>query len=478
MIDKKIDNLIQNWICENRDEIITQWIALAEIPSVKAKAKPGAPFGENCRKALGFACHLFEKQGFDTQICDDKYALCGYGGGKKKIGLFCHSDVVPAGDGWIYTEPFHPIVKNGALIGRGVEDNKSGIMASLCAMRFLKENGISLRSRLETFIGSDEECSMEDLAAYLKNEKQPALSIVPDADFPCSVGEKGFYHFYAVSRDQFKTIRSFQGGAAFNIVLDSVTVRIDDADGLFAELTEKTAHDENCDVQRDQGEIVLRVRGIAKHASIPEGSLNAAYLAASILSCCEALPAEDRMIMEHAKSILDGYYGEGIGVMHEDADFGKMTCVNGIADSADGHLHLSFDVRFGPSLDAEYLKNISEKHLSELGFSVCDGKVNPGFIIDKSSPVPSAMEEIYRDITGDSLERVLMGGGTYARKLKNTFSVGTFAIPTGRENPPFAMEEGHGGAHQRDEMIDIEGFFTAVRVLIHYILACDGIINE
>ena len=71
-----------------------------------------------------------------------------------------------------------------------------------------------------------------------------------------------------------------------------------------------------------------------------------------------------------------------------------------------------------------------------------------------------------------------MSGGTYARRLKNAFSVGTFIIKSDRETPVLKMPEGHGGAHQCDEMIDIEGFFEALRVIIHYVLACDEIINE
>ena len=67
-----------------------------------------------------------------------------------------------------------------------------------------------------------------------------------------------------------------------------------------------------------------------------------------------------------------------------------------------------------------------------------------------------------------------MSGGTYARKLENAFSIGTF-IP--RESA-LKMPDGHGGPHQCDEMIDIEGFFMALRVLVHYVLACDELINE
>ena len=40
------------------------------------------------------------------------------------------------------------------------------------------------------------------------------------------------------------------------------------------------------------------------------------------------------------------------------------------------------------------------------------------------------------------------------------------------------MPEGHGGPHQCDERIDLEGFFEAVRILTHYVIAADELINE
>ena len=40
------------------------------------------------------------------------------------------------------------------------------------------------------------------------------------------------------------------------------------------------------------------------------------------------------------------------------------------------------------------------------------------------------------------------------------------------------MPEGHGGAHQCDEMIDIDAFFTALKIIVNYILACDREISD
>ena len=221
MINKEIDSKISQWIVQNKDRVIQSWIELCKIPSIKSEGTDDAPFGENCAKALSYAANLFNSENIKSQLfANSGYALATYGSGEKKIGLFCHSDVVPVGEDWLFTEPFNPIIKDGALIGRGSEDNKSGIIASLCVMEFLRDNNINLNSTLETFIGSDEECGMQDLINYLSQQVMPDVSIVPDADFPCSTGEKGIYHFWCCCRDSFKDILSISGGEAFNIVLD------------------------------------------------------------------------------------------------------------------------------------------------------------------------------------------------------------------------------------------------------------------
>lgn len=473
MINKEIDVKISEWISNNRERILELWIELARIPSVRSQAKEGAPFGENCAKALKTAASYFSSDSIMSEVyADDGYALAHYGSGEKTIGLFCHSDVVPVGDDWIFTEPFEPIIKDGALIGRGVEDNKSGIMASLCVMEFLRDMKIPFNSHLQTFIGSDEECGMGDLNGFLKRHKMPDISIVPDADFPCSKGEKGIYHFMIKSKNKFQQIETISGGEAFNIVLDNVTAKIKYSSELFAELSGKISSEFSLDF--DSENIFLKAKGIAKHASIPEGSVNAALLIFDLLSECENLCENDKEILRNAAYTIHDYYGTGIGITHTDPDFGKMTCVNGIIKTIDSQIFLSFDVRYGSTLDPTLLESLSEKTVTEKGFDVISKDNRQGFVIDKNSEIPDIFEDIFAEITGKKLPSVLMSGGTYARKLKNAFSIGTFWITDDRKDKVLKMPDGHGGAHQCDEMIDIEGFFEAVRILIHYCLACDN----
>ena len=479
MISKEFDLKISQWIDSNKDRIIANWIELCKIPSIKSEAVSGAPFGENCAKALEYAAKLFDSENIKSVLyADSGYALATYGAGEKKIGLFCHSDVVPVGEDWLYTEPFNPIIKDGALIGRGTEDNKSGIIASLCITEFLRDNNIKLKSTLETFIGSDEECGMQDMINYLGQQKMPDVSIVPDADFPCSTGEKGIYHFWCKSREAFTDIISISGGEAFNIVLDKVSTEIKFSDALFNEITVKTKDNDAFTVTADNNTIKILAKGIAKHASIPSGSLNAAFLTAELLASCDNLCESDKAIMFSVRDILSSSFGKSLNVAHDDINFGMTTTVNGMVKTENGNIYLSFDCRYGNTYSSADIERNSEDTLNNKGFDVTFKENREGFSIDKNSKIPKTLENIYAECTGTRLGSVLMSGGTYARRLKNAFSVGTFIIRKDRETPVLQMPDGHGGAHQCDEMIDIEGFFEALRVMIYYVLACDELINE
>lgn len=478
-MDKKYDAVINEWIEENKDEIISEWIRLCKIPAIKGEAKENAPFGEDCAKELEECTKMFEKRGYDAKIySDDGYSLVESGKGEKTIGIFAHSDVVPVGEGWIFTQPFDPIVKDGVLIGRGVQDNKSGVMASLCAMEIIKKYNIPIKSRLQLFIGSNEESGMKDIEAFAKNQPMPDISIIPDANFPCGTGEKGICHMYAKSDAKLLNIVDFCGGEAFNVVLDKAEVKIKKTDKLSAEIDEKLKNEENITKREENEFVVLVGKGVAKHASMPENSVNAAYVLASFLSNIEALDENDRKVMRSAAHILSCPFGTSLGIDFCDDLFGKLTFANGMVKLQDGKLWLSFDMRYSSALDSEDLLKRTENALKTLEWGMEIKENKPGFSIDESSKIPALFEEAFYAVTGFERKGFRMGGGTYARYLKNAFSIGTYAKTTDSAPLAFEMPAGHGGPHQCDEMIVLDEFFTAVKIMVYYLIAADEDINR
>ena len=73
--------------------------AMIAIPSVGGDPVPGAPYGENSRKALSYFLDYAATKGFETGVFNDKVGYVDYGTGDKMLAILCHLDVVPAGDG-------------------------------------------------------------------------------------------------------------------------------------------------------------------------------------------------------------------------------------------------------------------------------------------------------------------------------------------------------------------------------------------
>ena len=337
------DGKVREYIASKRGEIVESLITLAKIPSVRGAALSGAPFGTACREALEAAARLYEKAGFEPEIsAAGDYLTAAVGNGGKTIGLFAHADVVPANGEWLLTGPFDPVEREGFLIGRGVCDDKSGIISSLFAARAVKELEIPFRCRLLLFCGSNEESGMADILSFAKENKTPDISLVPDAGFPVYRGEKSILRFWAVSREK-TTLAGFDGGDAFNVVLSEASARLASGESL----TE---------------------RGIPKHAALPEGSVNAAKLLCGRLLSLGTLSPADAGILSFAERLLGDCYGGGFGIESTDPDFGRLTIANGMARLRGGRIALSFDARFGTSVNSDRLEAKLRRFLDENGW--------------------------------------------------------------------------------------------------------------
>ena len=478
MLCKEYDDKIKAWIEENRETMVQMWLELIRIPSVRSQPAPGAPFGAACARALKKATEYGAKMGFATRLEADRgYSLISYGTGEKTIGLFGHSDVVPAGDGWLYAKPFEPVIREGVVFGRGCGDNKSGVMASLFAARIIKECGLPLKSSLQVFVGSNEESGMADLEAFVAHEKMPDLSLVPDATYPCSLGEKGHLKQWNRCRTPLTDILDFHGDGAFNIVLDLAKVTLRYTPERLAELERKVSGDMTLE-RTPEGDILLTARGASKHSAYPEGSVNAMVLACRVLADCETLCKEDRRQMQTLVDFMGDHYGTGIGIAFEEPGFQKLTCTNGMVKVEEGLLSVSVDIRYGAGMPADKLEAQLDKAWGEAGWELTYREDHHGAKVDPASPIPGLLTELTCEVTGQTYEPYWMYAGTYSRHLHNSYTVGgRVADPNSKAVLPH-LPAGHGGGHQRDEYCKVDDFLLGVRLLTHCILACDKAINE
>jgi acetylornithine deacetylase/succinyl-diaminopimelate desuccinylase-like protein len=199
---------------------------------------------------------------------------------------------------------------------------------------------------------------------------------------------------------------------------------------------------------------------------------------AKLLAGCESLPEQDRAIFGAVEALLSSHWGEGLGIAHQDSNFGKLTAVCGMVAVEDGQLKISLDSRYGTQCDPTTLERRLHTVFDDAGWEIVYMNNRPGYLVDEASSVPGLFSDIYTAMSGSELPCYYMSGGTYARNLKNAFVVGSRASHADWPQPSLELPAGHGGAHQRDEAIDIEGFFLAVRLLAQYVLACDRLLNK
>jgi len=101
-------------------------------------------------RPLGFEVHRFVLGEAPDGPTENMVAIRG--SGAPHFGFAGHLDVVPPGEGW-GSDPFDPIIEDGALTGRGANDMKSAIAAFVAAAASTPQR----RGTLSLLITGDEE---------------------------------------------------------------------------------------------------------------------------------------------------------------------------------------------------------------------------------------------------------------------------------------------------------------------------------
>ena len=105
---------------------------------------------------------------------------------EKRLWIITHLDVVPAGEetAWTQTKPFKPILAGDRIVGRGSEDNGQSLVASIFALKALKQLGIKPTFTVGLVFVADEEQGSGYGIEYLMDKdifKPNDLIVVPDS---------------------------------------------------------------------------------------------------------------------------------------------------------------------------------------------------------------------------------------------------------------------------------------------------------
>lgn len=420
-------------------------------------AEDAEPFGKENREVLDEALKLMNEKGLKTTNLD---YYCGYGEtgeGKKLIGILAHLDIVPVSDGWL-TDPFVMTEKDGFLYGRGVSDDKGAAIASMYALKYLIDEKYPFKKRVRLILGCNEETGSMCIRHYVKNDEPIDYGFTPDGDFPGIYAEKGMIGGKIIGHNS--KIIDIEGGEASNIVCKKVVAKLpldsfnEDKFKAFLDAHKVEFSIEKSDV------LTVTVQGVAAHASTPDLGVNAInYLLEGLYEA----DFNDSFTNFFHRSFGLTNHGELLGygdVMDEVSD----TSINfGVAKKRGDDIIVSLDMRFPVKSNSDKCYALLEKCEDNENEFALSSKVEPLYF-DINSPMIKALKKAYVDVThDDKSEMEAIGGGTYAKAIKNCIAFGC----------EFIGEANH--IHDSNERLEIEAFKKQVEIYVEAIKNLDNI---
>jgi succinyl-diaminopimelate desuccinylase len=457
-----------NWMSEvekRKDELIHDTQQLLHIKSLldEENATEDAPLGEGVREALQFMLDLGDKDGFVSKNVGNLAGHLEFGEGEELLGILCHVDVVPEGDGWT-SDPFGAEIRDGKIYARGALDDKGPTMAAYYAMKIVKELNLPLSKRVRMIIGTDEESNWRCVDHYFEKEEMPTIGFAPDADFPIIYAEKGISDFDIVQkaniqRQSEKSVQvvSFQSGRRYNMVPDfaKASLQMKDEQTKMVQEFESflSAHQLKGKCYIENGLCELEIEGVSAHGMEPKNGKNAGLYLAQFLANQELDESSSPFFSLISEYLFNDSRGTNFGVHYRDDITGDLTINIGklFYTIQDGG-RLGVNLRYPVTNDMEKTKEILEKLLSEKGFSIENFTNSKPHHVDENDVLIQTLKKVYEEQTGEKAELISIGGGTYARSLKAGVAFGP--LFPGREDI----------AHQKDEYMHIEDLLKATAI--------------
>ena len=165
---------IEAYFADKEPMLVEAVSRLVAIDSTEGEPAPGAPFGPGPAAALDEALKLAAEWGLAAENHEGYVGTADLNGEEDALHILGHLDVVSPGEGWTVTRPFTPKLVDGLLYGRGTDDDKGPVVASLLAMKAVKDLGVPLKKNCKVIMGTNEESGSGDIAWYL-----PAIRLPP-----------------------------------------------------------------------------------------------------------------------------------------------------------------------------------------------------------------------------------------------------------------------------------------------------------
>lgn len=428
-----MNNIIKKYLEDhfgNMQDDLSRFIA---IPSISSDH-------ENVVKALHFILDLAAGYGFSARsVLDDQVGIIEMGEGDETLGILTHVDVVPTGDpeDWD-TDPFTAVTKDGRMYGRGTIDDKGMIIASLYAMRAVKELGLPLNKKVQLIMGTQEEVEWTDMDAYVREYPLPDYGFTPDGEYPICNIEKG-------TVDQ---------------AMEFDTSDDTEPDGLYLKGLDigfvSNAVPGKAKALLSSGEEIT-VTGKTVHSCQPEKGVNALFILADELKKHGLTKNRLLDLLYSVAEDMSDPFGSKIGLYSEDEYYmGEFVHRNAFAPTilkaADGKATLNVNVRFPYGEDPARISGRFDLWAKEHGGHTVRCSILPAVFVSKERPFLKVFAEAYDEISPFKNEFTLAYGGSYAKAMPNVVSWAPL-LP-GEEDT----------CHEPNEYIDLDNMLMSSKI--------------
>jgi len=401
---------------------------LAKLVSIKSRSVER----KSCEEALDFVLGRADELGFEVR--KGKYGDVGtvtYGEGEETLGILVHVDVVPEGDREKWnTDPFELVLKDGHLYGRGVVDDKGPVIASLYAMKYLKDSGIRPGKKIMLIVGTREEIVWEDMDHFKEEFLLPDYGFSPDGAFPIYNRENGYMDVELIFTEPLlKGGEDIRGGSATNSIPAEASAIIN-------------------------GEL-LRYKGKNAHSSVPEMGVNAIAL------MCEELAEKTGYGFAKfvAKYFPEKAYHSNLEFRMKDGSLKNdenTTMVPTVIRQEGQRITVSINVRNDFKLPSRSVLEALENKRAEGNYDINIVEILDSIWVDEDLPWIKRMKKVLED-NGIPGECRFAPGCTYAKSIPNTVCFG----------PVF--EGDHDCAHMDNEGQSLEHYILSAELYAQYL---------
>jgi dipeptidase D len=381
-----------------------------------------------------------EGLGFQFKSYDGRVEEISAGRAKPILALLTHGDVQGVeGQQWS-SPPFEAKLVNGRIIGRGTEDDKGPIVASLYAMAALRDADWPLDSTIRLLVANGEESSWAEIPYYLERAPMPDRTIGIDAAYPVTNAQKGYgvLTFKAQPVAEPKPgkwrIVKMSGGSGMSIIPErgeAVLERTGTAkerSAAFDELSRLAAKwvkahpPAKLSVKREGDLLKLAAEGRGGHSSAPASGHNAlGDMTAFLATLPMQMDAWGSLAAFTGIAVGTETDGKSLGIAHRDAVMGELTSNLSFLREDQGVPIAEINIRVPRGITKEQIEgrlaDRSAAFARQSGATVATtaALLSEPHLAPADGPLVSGLLEVWKEVTGKTGRPVAIGGGTQAR---------------------------------------------------------------